>query len=58
MSERESERWTYSMLLDEVVDGDEVPPKVLRGHLALHVPNPALNVLHCSQELLLLPCLL
>jgi len=46
------------MFLEQLVDGDEVPAQVLRGHLALHVADPGLDVVHRVQELLLLPRLL
>ena len=46
------------MLLEQFVHRDEIPPKVLRGHLALHVCDPGLNVVHSMEKLLVLPCLL
>jgi hypothetical protein len=49
---------SYSMFLDEVVDRDEIPANVIGRQLVLHLSNPRLNVLHFSQELLLLPRLL
>ena len=46
------------MLLQELVNRDEVPPQIFGGHLAFHVSDPQLNVIHSMKKLLVLPGLL